>query len=235
MTLGAIVLARLDSSRLPGKGLIDVSGRPILAYTIERLRQVSVLDRIILATSDRSLDDALVTFAVASGIECFRGSADDVAGRVLECAQAFNLDAFVRVNGDSPLIDYDIIADAIRRYIEINADVVTNVFPRSFPIGASVEIVRTVAMKRAYVAITQKGHFEHVTKFFYDNPELFSITNVDSGDPSLTSINLAVDLIEDLERFRNLILAMSDGHLAYTGQRLYSLYRRLFMEEKCPK
>ncbi len=235
MTLGAIVLARFDSSRLPGKGLIEVSGRPLLAYTIERLRKVPALERIILATSDRNMDDGLAAFAATSGVECFRGSAADVAGRVLRCAQAFNIDAFARVNGDSPLIDYDAITDAIRRYDGTGADVVTNVFPRSFPSGASVEIVRTKAFERAYAAMTKPGHFEHVTKFFYDNPGAFSIINMDSKDPALTLINLAVDTREDLERFRNLVLAMGDGHLAYAGQRLYSLYRRLFMEEKCPK
>ena len=231
MTLGAIVLARLDSSRLPGKGLIEVSGRPLLAYTIERLRKVPALERIILATSDRNLDDGLAAFAATSGIECFRGSVDDVAGRVLRCAQAFNLGAIARVNGDSPLIDYNAIADAIRRYDETGADVVTNVFPRSFPTGASVEIFRTKAFERAYAAMTKPDHFEHVTKFFYDNPDKFSILNVDSGDPTLASINLAVDFPEDLERIRSLIFAMDDGNLAYTGQCLYFLYRRLFSNE----
>ncbi|MDG1143294.1 MAG: hypothetical protein P8N92_01430 [Burkholderiales bacterium] len=233
MSLGAIVLARLDSSRLPGKSLTNVSGRPLLSYIVERLRKIPTFDSIVLATSDRGLDDELEDFARQSNIGCFRGSIDDVAGRVLKCAQAYNFDTFARVNGDSPLIDYILLAEAVRKQRESNVDIVTNIFPRSFPSGASVEVVRTLALEKSYRMMFDHTHFEHVTKFFYDNSSMFSILNFESGDAGLTSLNLAVDMPEDLERFQGLITAMTDGHLEYSGQRLYSLYRRLYFEEKC--
>ncbi len=106
---GAVILARLDSNRLPGKTLRPALGRPMLAYTIDRVRCVRTPDRrvpdIVLATSDRAVDDPLAEFAAECGIGLFRGSVADVAGRVAACAQLREWDAFLRINGDSPFVD----------------------------------------------------------------------------------------------------------------------------------
>src|SRR4051812_43874007 len=105
MRINAVIQARLSSERLPGKALRRMAGRPMLEYVVESLAHARLIDEIVLATSIDTADDALATFAAERGIVCVRGDLDDVAGRLLGTARTLGADAFVRVNGDSPLLD----------------------------------------------------------------------------------------------------------------------------------
>lgn len=222
---GAIILARLDSSRLPGKALLDVRGKPMLVYVLERAEKIRGVDRVVLATSDRPVDDPLETFANKRGVAIFRGSAEDVAGRALGCARKFGFYAFVRINGDSPLIDFKAIAEALEMFKSEKLDFVTNVFKRTFPVGMSVEVFSTDAFARGYEKMTAPEHFEHVTRYFYDNPARFAFHNMESGDETLADVHLAVDTKEDLKRLEWMLEAMDSGHLAYSGLEVVELYR----------
>lgn len=223
--LGAIVLARLDSSRLPRKVLVPVGGKLILAYVVERAMAAEGVDQVVLATTAREVDTPLETFADSMGIGIFRGSLHDVAGRVLACARAFSLDAFARVNGDSPLLDFELLSRAVAEFRRGDYDIVTNVLKRTYPPGISVEVLDTDVFAEGYQCMTEPQHFEHVTKFFYERPDEWRIKNIESGRDGWDRIHAAVDTPSDIERFRRIVGRMEGGHLRYAGEDLLDLLR----------
>ncbi|MBZ0147772.1 MAG: NTP transferase domain-containing protein [Pseudorhodoplanes sp.] len=199
--MSIVVFARLDSQRLPGKALAMLAGRPLLGHVIARVRRAGL--PVIIATSDRELDNPIAIFAQSEGVQCFRGHTTDVAQRALACLDAFCLDALVRISGDSPFIDPNIIRDVVRVFENKNApDIVTNTFPRTFPPGQSVEVIDKAAMRRV-VAHASDEEREHVTQHIYGNPESFRIINCASSI-EYRDVNLTVDTEVDLERARSL-------------------------------
>ena len=208
MRVGGIVLSRYDSSRLPGKALADVCGKPLLWYSVERARSVPCLEgRIVIATSDRAVDDPIAEFAESEGLMLYRGSAEDVAGRFLGAAKKANLDAVARINADCPLSDTDLIERGCRAIEEDGIEFVTNMHPRTFPYGIVLELFRTDAFAAGYKNMSEADHFEHVTKYFYDTLEGRDYSNLirQDGEGDATEMlkyRLTVDLPEHLERFR---------------------------------
>jgi spore coat polysaccharide biosynthesis protein SpsF len=199
-TIG-IVLARLDSKRLPAKALKDLLGRPLISYAIERARKVPSLYDVVIATSMRPVDDELVEYGRRSGITVFRGSTENVAHRCLECARRYKADFFVRLNGDSPFVDSVLVEEGIGLAAsQPTPDLVTNLVGRTFPYGVSVEIVNVVTIERIVPSMSA-DEAEHVTKRFYDRPEDFSLERMRSPFPHLAAARLVVDTPEDMARF----------------------------------
>ena len=178
---------------------------------------------ICLASSDKMDDDKIENFCIEKDIPCFRGSLEDVAKRMLDAAKYYKEEAFVRINGDSPLIDPCIISKAIKIYQNKNYDLVTNIFPRSFPIGQSVEVIRTSTFNKIYNLLAKPAHFEHVTKYYYDYPDEFRIKNF-SSEIDLSNYRLVVDTVEDLERMKKIIGSMKKPHTEYSLDELIGLY-----------
>ena len=205
MKIGAIILSRMDSTRLPGKALLDVSGRPLLSYALSFCQKIKCLDSITLATSTRAVDDPLSDFAEFHGISCVRGSLNNVAKRFLSAMEALNLDAAVRINGDSPLNNTALISDGMRLFRSGNFDLVSNVPARTYPYGMSVEVVGRKAMEHACSLMTNTKHKEHVTKYFYDNQDKFDISLMTSGVAEFSDVQLAIDTHEDFDRFKWII------------------------------
>lgn len=205
----AIIQARLSSVRLPGKVLRDLCGRPLLGRVLDRLSNAKMLSNIIVATSNDGGDDAIADFCAAEGVRCYRGCLDDVADRLRQAAQREAADAFVRISGDSPLIDPALVDQAIQYYQLRESDLVTNVFVRSFPKGQSVEVLRFKVFEQlcdTYIRADQK---EHVTKGFYENPYPFRIVNFTSGMQA-GAFNLSVDTEDDFKRIETLIDTVPD-------------------------
>ena len=200
MTAGLIVFSRFDSRRLPGKVLRPIAGRPMLGRVLDRVRQARRVDQVVVATSDRDVDDPIDAFVSAEGIPVFRGAADDVLGRCLDCAEAFSFDRIVRISGDSPFMDPGLI-DRLLTIAQNRSgtEVITNVFPRSFPAGISVEVLTREALVRLASLATDDPDREHVTTYVYRHPDKFLIRNV-ASDPSYAGVKLVVDDQDDLER-----------------------------------
>jgi len=135
MKIGIVILSRMDSSRLPGKALLDIAGKPIIGHVLSFCQKVDGIDSIALATSNRLVDEPLSEFAKTNGIVCIRGSLDNVAERFLLAMEALDLDAAVRINGDSPLNDPALISEGILRFRKGNFDLVSNVPQRTYPFG----------------------------------------------------------------------------------------------------
>ncbi|MEJ7786236.1 MAG: NTP transferase domain-containing protein, partial [Solirubrobacteraceae bacterium] len=167
MRVGAVVHARMGSSRLPGKVLGDLAGRPALSWLLERLEHAQQLDVVVVATSDESADDPLEDYCVRGGHALHRGPLDDVASRVLGAAEAHHLDAVARVNGDSPMLDQRLVDQGVELLRASGADLVSNVRPRSFPPGQSVEVLCTTALRLAVERMIKAEDREHVTAWLY--------------------------------------------------------------------
>jgi spore coat polysaccharide biosynthesis protein SpsF len=190
-----VVFARMDSARLPGKVLADLCGRPLLGRVLDRVRRAQRCRRIVVATSARQADDVIADFAVAESVELFRGHDADVASRALDCCEDLGLDAFVRISGDSPFIPPELIDQGLEIAKTVNADLVTNVFPRSYPAGASVEVVSVGALRRAYARMAPDER-EHVTAMFYRTPNDWRIVNF--AAPAPAEVRLTVDTEAEL-------------------------------------
>src|SRR5436305_2350266 len=124
--MAALVQARMSSSRLPGKVLRPLAGRLLVSYILDSLERCVLVDSAVLTTSVDPSDDPIADFSVSTGVDCFRGALDDVASRFLDAADAFGLDAFVRVNGDSPLLDHRLVDRAVELSLAASADLATN-------------------------------------------------------------------------------------------------------------
>ncbi len=153
---------------------------------------------LIVATSEEDDDDPIVKFAEAENIDVHRGSLENVAARALGAAA--NLDYFVRISADSPFIDPVVITTAVDVARSEQWDLVTNIFPRTFPRGMSVEVVKTDAFREMLDGPMTEDECEHVTKAFYNRPEDFQITNFEAPQGDLSAINLTVDTPEDLRK-----------------------------------
>ncbi len=205
-----LLLARLDSRRLPGKGLMDLGGRSVLGRAVDRLSRCGLVSDMILATTDRTIDDPLEEFARAEGIGCYRGDAMDVAKRCFDACTANGLDWFVRICGDSPFADPGVVDRVAAAFLDTGAEIATNVFPRSFPVGASAEAVSATAMRRIMDATPDLAYREHVTLYAYENADAFRIESVAPDDPGYENLSIAVDTQEDLDRARRLIELLPD-------------------------
>jgi spore coat polysaccharide biosynthesis protein SpsF (cytidylyltransferase family) len=214
MTIRALVQARMSSARLPGKVLRVVAGKPLLAYVLERLQRCPALDGLVVATSSEASDDGVAALCDERGVACHRGALEDVAGRFATALEAFPCEAFVRVSGDSPLLDPALVARAVDTFRAGAFDLVTNVFPRSFPRGQSVEVVRTAAFRACLPLMTGPEDREHVTPALYRHAERFRIMNL-PAERDWSGRRFVVDDAEDLERFAGLIAAMRRPHWEY--------------------
>lgn len=197
----------MTSTRLPGKVLKEVLGRPLLAYQIERLRRVRNVHQIVLATTVRSSDEPLIEFCSKESIPCFRGSEEDVLSRYHGAAQEFNADIVVRITSDCPLIDPAVVEAVIEKFVEVpnSYDYVSNSHGRrTFPRGMDTEVFSLETLQIANNEASANSDREHVTPFFYNNPKRFRLGELwNSTDES--HHRWTVDTLEDYALVSRLI------------------------------
>ena len=175
LKIDCIIQARMGSERLPGKVLFDLTdGKKVIEFIIDQL-QSSNLQQKIVAIPDNEMDDILFDFLNNLKISCYRGSTFDVLDRYYTCAKKFSFKNIMRITGDNPLIDPEIINNAIKQYCDSNCDYLTNSIDRTFPNGTEVEIFSFNALEIAWKFAKKKSEREHVTPYFYNNPNKFKI------------------------------------------------------------
>ncbi len=226
MKTAVVIFSRLDSRRLPGKALRNVNGRPLLGHVIDRCRAAEKPNAVIVATSDRSTDDEIAVFAETAGAQVFRGSAHDVLGRAAACMAAHDLDAMVRICGDSPFIDPSLIDDFIGRHQAERPDVTCNLLPRTFPPGMSFEVVSRAAMDRTHQSAASPHDREHVTTYIYSQSGEYRIVNIESGIDDHWATPLTVDTPEDLVQAHWLARRLADDGADYSMQHVLALARQ---------
>jgi len=198
--LRAFIQARLSSRRFPGKVLAPLAGKPLIAHVIARLRPVVPVENLVVATSTEASDDPLACYLSAVGIAVFRGSLDNVLHRVQSCLKEYPCTWFFRVCADSPLLDSVLFHRALNYIQHPEVDLVTNVYPRTFPPGQSVELLRAETFAALDAERLSPEEREHLTKIYYDHPEKFKIINFENEEPDATGESLTVDSVEDLHR-----------------------------------
>ena len=202
MRTGAIIFSRYGSSRLPGKALIDISGRCLLGRVIDRTKEIKGLDKIVVATSTDIEDDLIVEFVMNENIEIYRGSLNNVANRALEVCLKYGLNKFVRICGDRPFFSPNLISELVKYSNNKDHEIITTTFPRSYPPGLTCEIIKSkILIDNISLIENQDDDKEHVTSYFYKNSDRFMIENIYPNESfDFSGINLCVDTKKDLER-----------------------------------
>lgn len=208
-----IVQARMTSTRLPGKVMADVSGRPLLAQLINRLRGSTLTDEIVVATTALPTDDAVEALTRDEGIRCFRGDEHDVLGRYWSAAREAKAEVVVRVTGDCPLIDAaetDRVIRALREAPD-GADYASNVMTRTYPRGLETEVFHVDVLERTVRLGRSAAAREHVTWFINrERPDLFIRLSVEDEEDN-SDLRWTVDTPEDLEMVRRVYEGLGLG------------------------
>lgn len=173
----------------------------MLEHTLERLGRSALLGRIVVALPDLSEDDVLAAECGRLGAPCYRGSAEDVLGRVHACAEAFGMDAVAHFGADNPLIDPAVCDEVVGVFLEGGFDYVTNNLPPTYPDGQEVEVTSFAALAAAAREASDPRHREHLLSYLWDNRERFRIRNV-TREPSLNGERWTLDFPEDYELLR---------------------------------
>ena len=194
----AVLQARVSSSRLPGKVLRLIQGQPMLARQIERIVRAKNIDEVVVATSAECGDDPIFEMCRKVGVACFRGSLEDVLDRVFLAASSRAARDVVRLTGDCPLADPDVIDCVIDAYRQSGADYASNTLQPTLPDGLDVEVVSFSALQRAWVDARLPSEREHVTPYVYTHPELFRLHPVE-WPVDLSSLRWTVDTAADFE------------------------------------
>lgn len=206
MKIGIVILCRYSSARLPGKILKEINGRTVLSYIVERIQQAAPNNPVVVATTVDKTDDPIVNYCHRSRLQVFRGDLEDVAGRLLSCAQAYKWDFTVRINGDNLFLDIRTLSEMLAIASTDMFDFVSNIPGRTFPYGMSVEIMRTSFYRDALEKMKEDSHREHVTSWLYENPE-FGTRHIYTNTicPKAAGMKMALDTPADLKKAKTIL------------------------------
>jgi spore coat polysaccharide biosynthesis protein SpsF (cytidylyltransferase family) len=194
---GIIIQARTDSNRLPNKVLLKIEGKPLIWHVFNRVRKIKKVDRLILATTNRSKDKRLINFAQKNKIDYFGGSSKNVLDRFYQCAKSYNLDIIIRITADCPLIDPGLIEEMLNFFKKKKFDYVSNTIEPTYPDGLDVEVFSFKSLKKTWLNAKKNSEKEHVTSFIKNNPKQFKIFNY-KNNIDLSNFRWTVDQKEDL-------------------------------------
>jgi len=203
---GCIIQARMGSTRLPGKVMMNVEDqKPVLYFVIKQLQECKLIDKIIVATTTNEEDEEIVNYIKNLGIDCFRGNPKDVLDRYYQCAKEYSISSVVRIPSDKPLIDPEIVDKVISMFENNSYDYITNFLPNpTFPSGTEVEIFSINALKKAWENAKLPSEKEHVTPYFSNHQDEFKITHIKNSE-NLSHLRWAVDKMEDLKLVRKIV------------------------------
>lgn len=213
----AIVQARIGSTRLPGKTMLEIAGRPMLWHVVNRLSFCEMIDFISVAIPDTKKDDVIYEYCRDSNMDVFRGSENDVLDRYYKTALHVKADIVIRITSDCPLIDPVVTDKVISAYINAGKpyDGASNVVERTYPRGLDTEVLSMKALEDIWRLAKDAGDREHVTKYMYEDAERFQILNV-KNDTDLSRLRWTVDEERDLKFVREVY-----KHLYKEGQALF--------------
>ena len=227
--IAATIEARMTSSRLPGKVLMECLGKSMLAHMVERVKRANSLDDIIIATTTNETDDVVIEEAKRLGVKYYRGSEDNVMSRVLEAAQHHNADIIVELTGDCPLLDPALIDHAIAEYFSSGVHYISNLniddFEKglSHPLGYSVQVFSTETLADAFSRTDHPLDLEHVSRYLYQTPELYSVKYLSTPKAQLgPDMSVTLDTPEDLQVITSVLEALSPQNPEFTIENVVS-------------
>ena len=201
-----IIQARIGSTRLPGKVMLNVEDqKPVLYFVIKQLQECKLIDKIIVATTTNEEDNQIVNYSKNMGINYFRGSSKDVLDRYYQCAKEYSASTIVRIPSDKPLIDPEIVDCLVTIFKKKSYDYVTNFLPNpTFPSGTEVEVFSMNGLEKVWKKAKLPSEREHVTNYFSNHEDEFKITHIENSK-NLSYLRWAIDRIDDLELVRLIV------------------------------
>ena len=194
-----IIQARMGSTRLPGKTMEKITkDKRVIDFVVEQLKFSKIIEKIIVAIPDSIEDDVTYNHLLSKKIQTYRGSLKNVLDRYYQCAKNISSSVIVRVTADCPFIDPEIVDKVITKFIKNKFDYVSNTHPRTFPYGTETEVFSFNALEKAWNETRDDFDREHVTPYFYKNPNKFSIGNV-IQEKNQSNYRWTIDYNEDLE------------------------------------
>ena len=222
--LAAIIQSRMGSSRLPGKTLADLNGKPMLERFIERVRASRRVREVIIATTNEPRDDVLAEFARERGLRVYRGSERDVLDRFYQAAKQYGVETIVRVTPDCPLIDPGVIDAVVEKHRSGDYDYTSNTVRHTFPDGLDVEVFSFAALERAWKEASQATEREHVTPYL-KRPERFKLGSLESSE-DLSACKWSVDTDRDLAFAREVYSRLSSNGRIFPWNEILELVRK---------
>ncbi len=213
----AIVQARMGSTRLPGKVMQDLGGRPVLMRVVERAQAIPGVEQVVVATTHEPRDDVIERFFSMQGIPVYRGSEDDVLDRYYQAARLAGAKVVMRVTADCPFLDPFVSQRVLARFLEGGYDYVCNTQPPTYPDGLDTEVFSFAALERAWREATLPSEREHATPYIWKNPDKFRIANVVAERES-AHMRWTVDRPEDLEFAREVYRHLRGNYLGGTEE-----------------
>ncbi len=218
----------MGSRRLPGKVLLDIAGQPMLAHVAARTRRAQTVAETLIATTTDPADEPIAAFCEAANLPCYRGSPADVLDRYYQAARASRAEAIVRLTGDCPLIDPDVIDHTVNEFYESGVDFAANRLPppwhRTYPIGLDTEVCSFAALERAWKEARQPHQREHVMPYLYEEEGRFRTLLV-NHDPDYGHYRWTVDTAADLDLLRR-IFAHFPGQDDFSWLEVVALFER---------
>ena len=202
----AVIQARMGSSRLPNKVLMPVKETPLLGWMLSRVSQCKEIDEVIVATTTEPRDEEIYNYVVSKGYKVYRGSEDDVLDRYYQAAILSKPDAVIRITADCPLLDPAVLTALIQEFYEKELDFISNSepLPSTWPDGMDVSIMTFNALRQAWEEAKKPSDREHVTFYFWNNPEKFNCHKVDL-DSDMSKYRLTIDYPEDYDVIKGVI------------------------------
>ena len=223
----AVVQARMGSTRLPGKVMMDIVGKPMLWHHVNRLRKARLVNQVVVATTDQERDRPIRSFAEGNGIPYYAGSELDLVDRLYQTANKFGADVVVRVTGDCPLVDPQVIDRMLAYYADNRdrLDYVCNNSPPTYPDGLDAEVISVRALERVWSEVTDPFQREWISSNFREHPEKYVIANVEN-DQDLSSMRWTVDYEDDLKFVRAVYERLHRGGEVFLMKEVLELLSR---------
>lgn len=222
----AVLQARASSRRLPAKVLQPILGRPMLLRQLERLRRCSRIDNLVVATSENASDEPIENLCAAEGVACFRGSLDDVLDRFYRVAAPLNPAYVVRLTGDCPLTDPELVDQVVDFCRQGGFDFASNAIEPTFPDGLDAAVFRFSLLEEAWREARLPSEREHVTPFMRQRPERYKIGSF-TGSPDRSQLRWTVDEPADLDFVRAVYEHLYPGNPEFSSADIYRLLEEL--------
>lgn len=217
-----VLQARMSSSRLPGKVMMEINSMPMIYWQVQRILKAKKVNSLVVATSTDSTDDSLAEFLEKNSIDVYRGSLDNVLSRFIEVAETYPHDALIRLTGDCPLVMPDLVDKMVDKFYEQGVDYLSNTLKPTFPDGLDIEIVKSSVLNKISTFKLERKELEHVTYGIYMRPETFKLSNyLNESDRGLD--RWTVDYQEDLDFVRFIFKQFSGRETEFTYQEVIQL------------
>lgn len=215
----ATIEARMTSSRLPGKVLMDFCNKPDLQHIIERLKRSKYIDEVVVATTVNSQDDAIIELCEKINCKYYRGSEDDVLLRVLKAAKSVNADYIVEITGDCPVIDWRHADQLIEMFFSGDYDYASNTIERSFPRGFDTQIFPVNVLEEVNTITKNPVDHEHVSIYIYTHPEKYKLINWKADEAmDHPEIEITLDTKEDYMFIKEIYERLYPSNNDFTSQ-----------------